>query len=71
MPARCGTKETFAYAEAWDELQQRYQGLRAAQDTRVIVDDRSLLVKPDAAASQIDAESQTGPSATNGPEHDH
>jgi predicted AAA+ superfamily ATPase len=45
--------ETFAYAEAWDEKRQRYQGLRAAQSVRVIVDDRSLLVKPEAAAAQI------------------
>lgn len=45
--------ETFAYAEAWDEKRQRYQGLRAMQSTRIVVDDRSLLVKPEAAAPQI------------------
>ncbi len=61
-------KETFAYAEAWDEQPQRYQGLRAGQATRVIIDDRSLLVKPDAAAAQFDAERERGPIATNGPE---
>ena len=59
--------ETFAYAEAWDEQRQRYQGLRAAQATRVIVDDRSLLVKPDVAAAQLNAERQAGPIPTNGP----
>src|SRR5262249_55896876 len=45
--------ETFAYAEGWDQQRQRYQGLRAAQSTRVIVDDRSLLVQPEAASAQI------------------
>ena len=60
--------ETFAYAEGWDEQRQRYQGLRAGQAIRVIVDDRSLLVKPDVAAAQFDAEREPGPVATNGPE---
>jgi predicted AAA+ superfamily ATPase len=45
--------ETFAYAEAWDDKRQRYQGLRAGENPRVIVDDRSLLVKPEAAAAQL------------------
>jgi predicted AAA+ superfamily ATPase len=45
--------ETFAYAESWDEKRQRYKGLRAAQTVRVLVDDRSLLVRPEAAAAQF------------------
>jgi predicted AAA+ superfamily ATPase len=45
--------ETFAYAEGWDDKRQRYQGLRAAQSTRVVVDDRSLLVRPEVAAAQF------------------
>jgi predicted AAA+ superfamily ATPase len=45
--------ETFAYAEAWDDKRQRYQGLRAMQSTRIVVDDRSLLVRPEAAAAQL------------------
>jgi hypothetical protein len=61
-------EETFAYAQAWDEQRQKYQGLRAAQDTRVIVDDRSLLVKPDVAAAQLNAARQAGTVATDGPE---
>ena len=61
-------RETFAYAEAWDDQRQRYQGLRAEQATRVIVDDRSLLVKPDVAATQLNAERQPDPVPTNGPE---
>ncbi|HVX16328.1 MAG TPA: Swt1 family HEPN domain-containing protein [Pirellulales bacterium] len=45
--------ETFAYAEAWDEQRNRYQGLRAGQAARIIPDDRSLLVKPEAASAQL------------------
>lgn len=45
--------ESFAYAESWDEQRQRYQGLRCGTNVRVIIDDRSVLVKPDAAAAQI------------------
>lgn len=45
--------DTFAYAEGFDEARKRYLGLRTAQTIRVIADDRSLLVKPDAAAAQL------------------
>ncbi len=61
-------RETFAYAQGSDEQRQRYLGLRAGQSTRVVVDDRSLLVKPDVAAAQFDAERQPDPFPTNGPE---
>ena len=50
--------ETFAYAEAWDDQRQRYQGLRAGQLAHVVIDDRSLLVKSEAAAAQLEAERQ-------------
>jgi predicted AAA+ superfamily ATPase len=59
--------ETFAYAEAWDEQRQRYLGLKMGTTIRVIVDDRSLLVKPDVAAEQIERErqaAQTTPAAS-------
>ncbi len=55
--------ETFAYAEGWDEQRQRYQGLKAGTNIRVIVDDRSLLVKPEAAAAQIEADRQAAAGA--------
>lgn len=48
--------ETFGYAEGWDEQKQRYLGLKVGTNIRVIVDDRSLLVKPDTAAAQIEAD---------------
>jgi len=50
--------DTFAYAEGWDQQRQRYQGLRAAHSTRILVDDRSLLVKPEVAATQLAKDSQ-------------
>jgi hypothetical protein len=56
--------ETFAYAEGWDEQRQRYLGLKAGTSIRVIVDDRSLLVIPEAAATQIDADHQAATSGT-------
>ena len=59
--------ETFAYAEGWDEQRQRYQGLRAGQSTRIIADDRSLLVKPEAASAQFAQDKEaTAEQGTNG-----
>ena len=51
--------ETFAYAEGWDEQRQRYVGLKYGTNIRVIVDDRSLLVRSDAAIAQIERETQS------------
>jgi predicted AAA+ superfamily ATPase len=50
--------ETFAYASNWDERQGCYQGLRAGETTRVLVDDRSLLVKSEAASAQLARQSE-------------
>jgi hypothetical protein len=50
--------ETFAYAEGYDEARQRYQGLKCGAQIRVIIDDRSLLVKPSAAIAQLDSDRQ-------------
>ncbi len=47
-------QETFAYAESWDEGQQRYRGLRAGQQGTVLLE--GLLVKPEVAAAQFAAE---------------
>lgn len=48
--------ETFAYAAGWDEARQRYLGLRAGENASVLLDGQSLLVKPEAAQRQMDAE---------------
>ena len=55
--------DTFAYAEGWDEQRQRYQGLRSAQTIRVVVDERSLLVKPEAALAQMEKDRQAAEAA--------
>jgi hypothetical protein len=55
--------DTFAYTEGWDEQRQRYQGLRSAQAIRVVVDERSLLVKPQAALAQFDMDRQAAAAA--------
>jgi hypothetical protein len=53
--------DTFAYADAWDEAKQRYQGLRTGTRLQsVVVDGRSVLVKPDVAAGQLTAEPGEG-----------
>ena len=48
--------ETFAYAEGWDDQKKRYKGLRAGQSIRVLVDAASLVVKPEVAEAQLEAE---------------
>ena len=48
--------DTFAYAESYDESAGRYRGLRAGQSITVTADGAGLLVKPDVAARQVEAE---------------
>jgi predicted AAA+ superfamily ATPase len=48
--------ETFAYAERWDGATGRYIGLQAGQAMQVLLDGHSVLVKPDVAAKQIEAD---------------
>jgi len=48
--------ESFAYAEGLDETAGRYRGLRAGQSVMVTADGPGLLVKPDVAARQLEAE---------------
>ncbi len=55
--------ETFAYAESWDQQRGRYQGLRYGQTTQIIIDERSVLVKPEAATAQIAADNQAAEAA--------
>jgi len=56
--------DSFAYADSWDSTTQRYRGLRAGCPTTVTLDGESLLVKPEIAAKQIDADAQTSQTAT-------
>jgi hypothetical protein len=48
--------DTFAYAESYDEAESRYKGLRGGQMVMISQDSTGLLVKPDIARRQMDAE---------------
>jgi len=54
--------DTFAYAESFDESAARYRGLRGGQQISITVDSGALLVKPQIARKQLDAE--TPPAAS-------
>jgi predicted AAA+ superfamily ATPase len=47
--------ETFAYAERYDEQTGRYPGLRAGERISLTGDDSGVLVKPDVAQRQLEA----------------
>jgi predicted AAA+ superfamily ATPase len=48
--------DSFAYAESYDEEAKRYRGLRAGQAVYIDADMPGLLVNPDVAKAQLDAE---------------
>jgi hypothetical protein len=48
--------DTFAYAESYDEGGSRYRGLRGGQTVTLSAESAGLLVKPDLARRQMDAE---------------
>jgi hypothetical protein len=50
------TTETFAIADSWDEKRQRFVGLRANCNVTLDADSTALLVKPEVALRQLDAE---------------
>jgi predicted AAA+ superfamily ATPase len=57
--------DTFAYAESYDGAAKRYRGLRGGQMLVVGTDDSGMLVKPDVARRQLEAELQP-PKPTTG-----
>jgi hypothetical protein len=56
--------ETFAYAESYDEAAGRYRGLRGGQTVTLSAESAGLLVKPDVARKQMDAETRPAPSGS-------
>ena len=53
------TRDSFGYAESFDESEGRYRGLRAGQIVRLTDTDMpGLLVKPEVALKQVGAESE-------------
>ena len=55
-------KDAFAYAESFDETEGRYRGLRAGRQVAIADSDaQGLLVKPEIARRQMDAERPVAP----------
>jgi predicted AAA+ superfamily ATPase len=48
--------ETFGFADSWDEKKGAYLGLRGGQVARISADTPGLLVKPEVAGRQLEAE---------------
>ena len=48
--------ENFAYATGWDFSRQRYLGLKAGERVEVTLSSQNLLVKPDVAQRQLQAD---------------
>jgi predicted AAA+ superfamily ATPase len=49
-------QDAFAYAESYDESESRYRGLRTGAQVPITGEDAGVLVKPDVARKQMDAE---------------
>src|SRR3989338_8975242 len=66
-------KDSFAYADSFDEPAGRYRGLRGGQQVSIVDSDaRGLLVKSEIARKQLDAEKPTPQDAkTDKPETPH
>jgi predicted AAA+ superfamily ATPase len=48
--------DSFAYADAYDDAAGRYRGLRALERIPITSDDPGMIVRPEIAAQQLDAE---------------
>jgi hypothetical protein len=60
-------KDSYAYAESFDEVEGRYRGLRVGEQVHITdTDAPGLLVKPEIARQQIDAERATIPGPAPG-----
>ncbi len=64
--------DAFGFAESYDEAAARYRGLRCGQRIGVSPDSAGLLVRPDVAGKQLDAEAPLSPPPPPppGPEHE-
>jgi hypothetical protein len=55
--------ETFAYAERYDDAKKRYMGLQHGAAGQILVDGQTVLVKPDVASAQIEADQKAAAAA--------
>lgn len=51
-------KDSFAYAEYYDETEQRYKGLQAGTNVFITTQSKGLLVKPEIAVKQFEKEKE-------------
>ncbi len=51
-------KESFAYAESFDEKNSRYLGLRGGQSVSIAAESQGLLVRPDVGWQQLEEDSR-------------
>lgn len=58
--------ETFAYADDYDDTKKRYLGLRGGEMGGVTIDKKSVVVKPEAARRQWEAEKTPSDSGGSG-----
>lgn len=58
--------DSFAYAGAFDEQRVRYQGLQVGEEVSISDSDSGLLVKPEIACRQLDAEVPVQPDVFGG-----
>ena len=61
-------QDAFAYADSYDETAQRYRGLRGAPTIAVTDTDAALLVRPEVARQQIEAETEPTQSVDETPD---
>ena len=58
-------QENFAYATGWDESKERYLGLKAGEHISVTLSSQSLIVKPEVAQRQFDADAAAAATITH------
>ncbi len=63
-------KDSFACADAYDDAAKRYRGLRAGQVVSLSADGAALLVRPEVARRQMDAEKPAPTNPSEGPGSD-
>jgi predicted AAA+ superfamily ATPase len=61
------SKDSFGYADSYDEGEKRYRGLRGGQNVVIDESDSGLLVKPDVARTQLEDEVPPPGSGTDAP----
>lgn len=61
------TAESFAYADSWDEAKQRFMGLQGGKAIFVTAESTGVLVKPEVASKQLEAERPKQEPVSTGP----